>query len=329
MTDISPQSLMVFIVWAVFLISLARALMQGKLNDSAGRTIWSLFLLWVIAFSLWGPDAEQSLDHRLGGWPVALGLKSACMLLTFYFYYHVLRPLRADHPAYPLLDWLGPLALIAGGLSTVWYGAMPQMAYAEWRYVVIGARDLVLTVYAVLIFIPYTLILYHAEDKPLLRLKQGAALVCFVSYVGSAIGGVTAGVLTLLDHPGSTAVVSLFTPFIYTGMIAFMIALVPYRWLCVPWHVRQIWTYWRLRRLSLRLTHRAGRAPVMGLSGWDLLQGDRLDLGIYRTVIAILDHYPLVLAQPDSDPLAAQIEGIVTAQPGYTTLVSAIAAVKG
>jgi len=40
-----------------------------------------------------------------------------------------------------------------------------------------------------------------------------------------------AGVLILLDHPGSSGVVNTFTPFIYSRMTAFIIALVPYCWL--------------------------------------------------------------------------------------------------
>ena len=309
------QPVLISSLWLLFGLSLLRALWRGKLTDPAARNIWLLFFLWTIAFSLWGEASEMAFNRHFGGWPVAVYLKCACMLLTFYWYYRLLKPVRPDNRAYRYLDYLGPVTLGLGLVSFVVLGLTQPLPYERLRYLVIAAREGPMLVYAVLIFIPYTWQLWRQESHGAIRLKQGAALVCFICYVAAGSSGIAAGIITLLNRPGAPAIVQAFTPTVYVGVVAFMLALVPYRWLALPFYVQRWWLYRRLRRLE---THITGEKMPCRLFG-----SDGLELAIYRSTIAIMDHYPLADAG-----LAGRIAALIAARPPYPLLVKRMAALR-
>ena len=312
-------------LWVIFAIGLFRAHRRQRLHTPKGRWIWLLFFLWTVAFSLWGDAMELAVNQVFKGLPVGLYVKCVCMMLTFHGYAQILKPMRSSTiMIYRVLDLLTPTVLVIIVLSFVLYARNPSIPYANLRYLVIGIRDLVMGLLAVFVFIPYTLHLRRIETNPSLKLKQSTALVCFICFVMVALGGISAFALTLLQHPDVTALIRLLRPFVYIGFFAFLMTLVPYRWLAWFFHLPRWVIYRRLRNLEqIVIRHMDGQATPREPM-YRLLRVDELELAIYRTVISILDQYPYMLSSTESLPLYHQIHQATRPDSDYPELVKTL-----
>lgn len=123
-----------------------------------------------------------------------------CMLLTFYLYYLILKPMQPSHSAYPYLDRLAPSVLVIGGIMLLYFTVLQPVPYLQLRSLVIVIRESAMLVYTVLIFIPYTLSMWRDEHNAPLKLKYGTALTCFTCFAFVALNGVSVGVITLAGY---------------------------------------------------------------------------------------------------------------------------------
>ena len=268
---------------------------------------------------------ELAVNQVFNGLPVGLYVKCVCMMLTFHGYAQILKPMRSSTiMIYRVLDLLTPTVLVIIVLSFVLYARNPSIPYANLRYLVIGIRDLVMGLLAVFVFIPYTLHLWRNETNPSLKLKQFTALVCFICFVMVALGGISAFALTLLQYPDVTAFIRLLRPFVYVGFFAFLITLVPYRWLAWFFHMPRWIVYRRLRNLEQVVIGHMGDQTIERETVYRLLRNDELELAIYRTVIFILDHYPLMQGSIESLQLYHQIHQATQPDSDYPELVKTL-----
>ena len=163
-------------LWLVFFAALWRALSRQHLIQPSARMIWLLFFLWSIAATLWGDETELFFNRVFDGVPVALVVKSGCMLLTFYLYYLLLKSLQQSI-FFGVLNMLVPVVVVCGTVWLIVDGDRLRVDYLDRRFLVIGVRDAVMAVYAVLIFIPFTTMMLKKEDYAPMRVKHGAALI--------------------------------------------------------------------------------------------------------------------------------------------------------
>jgi hypothetical protein len=304
------------LLWVTFAVGLGRAWHRHRLADPAARTIWALFALWVITLTL----IENAMTTP-SLTPVAL--QSAGLILTLYGYYHLLKPLGPEGSDYRVLDYLGPLSLVLL-LTVLLVASFQGLSAGQQSYIVVVVRDCTLLVYTLAVFIPGTRRLWREETAPLLKFKQGGALVCFHAYLVISVCGLLLGAITI----DGVLLAPLFGLKLLVALIALTLALMPYRWLVVFFQLQRLLTYARLRRLERRFALAADRPLAARPAAVELLNTDVLELAIYQTVIAIFDHHPLAAHDPWSMGLVGQLEVIIAAGAPYPVLVKQLAAVR-
>lgn len=305
-----------------------RARSRGRFAEQSARRIWLLFLLWNIAFTLWGDETELALNQVFGGMPLALFVKSGCMMLTFYLYYLLLKPMRPERNLYRVLDLVCPVVIFFGTICYALYGATLMRNYADRRFLVIGVRDLTMSLYAIVIFIPYTIIMLRKERHLPMRIKQSAALVCFCCYVIVASVGIAATFTVLGGYPNAEQIARTGDPAVYIGLIAFMVTMIPYRWLALLLQARRLILFWKLRQLERQILHDMESSLRPQMSQNQLAQPENLELVLYQLIISVLDHYPLLKNDPTYSHIYQQVEAINNEAHSYPELMKRLAAVR-
>lgn len=143
-----------------------------------------------------------------------------------------------------------------------------------------------------------------------------------------AIGGISAFVLLLLQRPDVTMLVRALRPFVYVGFFAFLMTLVPYSWLVWFFHLPRWVVYRRLQNLERIVIRHVGGEAMARQPVYRLLRVDDLELAIYRTVISILDHYPVMQSSSKSSPLYRQIHEATRPGSEYSELVKTLTSLR-
>lgn len=315
-------------LWLTFLITFIRAYRKKKFNDASARRIWQIFFLWNIAFLLWGEESERLIDAFFNNLPVTLYLKSACMLLAFHLHYLVLKPLKPNARHHRLLTHLAPVVLIVGIVSFVYYSIYEPVSYTHMRFLLVATRDLAMLIIVLLVFIPYTLVMLKRETHKPVKVKQVAALICFVCYSAVALSGISAGVITLVGGTNAGVIASLTNPAVYIAFVAFMVLLMPYRMVSWMFYVERLIIFRRLRLLEETITQVVSIEAPSQLAMRNLLNPDELELAVYRTVISILDNYYLLRSIPRLSNLHDQIQSLVDQNKDYPELVQELARIQ-
>jgi hypothetical protein len=325
---VNTQNLLILAVWLIFLTTLGRAAVRGKLSDPGGRRIWLLYLLSILAFTFWGEAAEASLDRHFNNLPVALYLKYVCLIWVCHLYLHMLQEVGSAPQRCDLLCRLPPVAIGLGLFSLIAYALLAPVAAADLRYLVIGARDAVVLVFIVFGFLAGTLAMWRQERVAAMRLKQTAILLFFASYAISTFGSISAALMTLFQVGDADAAARALQPFLYPAICFFVLMLIPYRWYAGLLYIQRLATYYRLKRLERVLIRRSGSRPDPHAVGWLLPRPDELEVAIYRTVISILDGYLILQDTQPAHGLLADLQRCITKNRDYSNLVGALAAVR-
>lgn len=322
------RNAVILALWLIFFVTFGRAAVKGKSFRLAGQRIWLMFFLSILAFTFWGEAAEVSLDQYFHHLPVALYLKYVCLIGVCHLYLQMLREVGSYPQSHTLLDDLAPTAIGLGLLSFVLYARFEPIPLAELRFIVIGARDLVVLLFIVFGFLRGTLSMWRQERVLAMRLKQIAIVLFFACFAITTFGSMSAAVMTILHLGDAPAAARVLQPFIYPAVLFFALMLVPYRWYAGVLHLQRLYTYYRLKRIEQVVTQLAGTPPDPHTLQNVLTHSGELELAIYHTVISILDCYPMIRHTGEANQLVAEIHHCVLHHPDYADLVGALTAIR-
>ena len=86
---------------------LAYAIWHRRLGAVFSRRIWIQVFLCLVAFTLFGEQAEQIVDHLFLGKPITLYVKSVALLGMVQLYEQTLLSINITLENYAFLRWLG------------------------------------------------------------------------------------------------------------------------------------------------------------------------------------------------------------------------------
>lgn len=322
------RNAVILALWIIFFVTFGRAVSKGKSFRPAGQRIWLMFFLSTLAFTFWGEAAETSLDQHFHHLPVALYLKYACLIVVCHLYLQMLREVGSYPQIRTGLDDLAPTAIGLGLLSFVLYALFEPIPIADLRFIVIGARDLVVLLFIVFGFLRGTLSMWRQEQVLAMRLKQIAIVLFFVCFAITTFGSMSAALMTVLHVSDAPAAARVLQPFIYPAVFFFALMLVPYRWYAGVLHLQRLYTYYRLKRVEQVVTQLAGTSPDPHALSNVWLRPGELELAIYRSVISVLDCYPMIRHTGEANQLVAEIHHCVLHHPDYADLVGALTAIR-
>ncbi|MEO1439204.1 MAG: hypothetical protein AAFV33_02305 [Chloroflexota bacterium] len=323
---VTLRSTAVVVLWLLFIVTFVRALMMGHLSQSSGRRLWLMFFLSVLACTFWGEAAEMQLDRHFRDLPVALYLKYFCLVGVCHLYWQLLQDV-VELPA--STHWLNGVIWAAGGAaiaSWVDYALRSSLSRDDLRYIVIGARDSVISLYIFAGFFRGTRMLLRRERVAAMRLKQTAILCFFTSFVITALGSTSAGVMTILGIGDPQSASEVLQPFLYPTLFFFVVMLIPYRWYSAIPSGRNLWRYYRLKRVERRIFRLAETQPNINPQQWFVFQSGLLELSVYRTLISILDGYPMLDGQPQGKLMFEAVRNCVSQSSSYDELVQSLGA---
>jgi hypothetical protein len=322
-----PRYTIQLVVWLIFLLTLIHA--RRQTDAPFNRRMWSQYFLSVLAFTFWGDSAEQLLDQYFYGLPMALYLKYICLIWVCHLYLQMLKDVTPSLHIPAALDHVFPMMVGLGLVSFAMYAVFHPIPLMDLRYVVIGLRDAVILIYIVFGLGAGTWAMRGQEQVFAMRLKQTAVVLFFIFFTLTAVGSISAMVMTAF-HVGDAAFAAhVMEPFVYPAALCFVITLVPYRWYAVLLHVKRLMIYYQLRQVERTVVPLAGTPGNRYTMSHLVLHPAHLELAIYRTVIAILDSYALIDRGSQSvAPIFVRIERCAQTNPDYADLVNALAGVK-
>lgn len=250
------------------------------------------------------------------------------MLVAFHLHYLVLKPLKPDALHHQFLRYFAPGMLLIGLITFIYYSIYQPVSYTQMRFLLVAARDMTMLILVLLVFIPYTLLMLKRETHPPMKVKQVAALTCFVCYAVVALSSISAGAVTLVGGENAADVASVTNPVVYVAFVAFMVLLMPYRMLSWMFYVERLIVFRRLKKLEKTIIQFASLEAPSQLAIKNLLNPDELEPAVYRTVIAILDHYYLLHEIPKLSHLHDQIQSLVDQNKEYPELVQELARIQ-
>ena len=143
-----------------------------------------------------------------------------------------------------------------------------------------------------------------------------------------ASSGIAAGIVTLFGEQSAEKLAHISDPAVYLALIAFMVTMIPYRWLAILLQARRFILFWKLRQLEqlvLRDVESRLRPPIFQN---ELAQPENLELLLYQLTISVLDHYPLLKNDPVYTHIYRQVEAINKEAYSYSELMKRLAAVR-
>lgn len=322
------RNAVILALWLIFFVTFGRAVRKGGSLRPRGQRFWLMFLLSILAFTFWGEAAEASLDQHFYHLPVALYLKYVCLIGVCHLYLQMLREVGSYPHSRTLLDYLGSTSIGLGLLSFVLYAPFEPIPLAELRFIVIGARDLVVLLFIVFGLFRGTLSMWRQEQVLAMRLKQIAIVLFFACFAITTFGSISAAVMTILHVGDAAAAAQVLQPFIYPTVFFFALMLIPYRWYAGVLHLQRLYAYYRLKRVEHVVTRVAGTPPDSHTLPNVWLRPGELELAIYRTVISILDCYPMIRDTGEANKMVAEIHHCVLNHLDYDDLVGALTAIR-
>lgn len=328
MTASALQSLLSLMILTVMLYRLAIAIRTGRMRTARSRRIWQMYVMIAVLFAFWGESGEHGINQLLGPWPVALGFKSLAQLWIAQLYHLTMRDVQPRGYAPSWSFYLLPSAMVVGlGLFSVLQlraqGLPPE---PNLRYYILGYRDFFLGLYMFGYFLPATLRLIEKEQVAPMKLKLGATAGFFTTFgLASVVTVVCTGLYSMgQSRQWVDAHLESIVPFTYPLLLlTFLIMLAPHRWLAFLFSLPRLALLLRLRRLRRQVLALSGSTPIVVQAG----EGFHLEMEIYRTVITILDHYPLLAHHPAATALFNRVHDAVAQDLRYPELVQVLAKV--
>ncbi|MGB7339635.1 MAG: hypothetical protein WBC91_12145 [Phototrophicaceae bacterium] len=321
---LTPKVMFILFVWVLFIIIFLKAMMDGKVKQKQPRRLWLIFFLCCAAFTFWGESSELALDRFFNDQPVALLIKYLCLVGVANLFHSLLNDVRPNHALIPI-KWLSPVAIIAGLTGFALYNIYKPFPVADLRFLYIGGRDFVVLVYALMSFIPGTLSMRQNETVGIMRSKLTLIIMMTICFVVTAIGSIIAAILTILQIGNPASAASAVQPFVILGIIFFVLIMIPYRWSIGIIQLKRFYTCYRLQCLENRMLRQIG-LPLTNLIGISaLFEPKELELAIYRSIISVLDFYPMLIHKKSDDALYAELQTCIKTTSTYDDLIQKMA----
>lgn len=317
---LNPKTLFILTVWALFFLVVLRSAKKGKVSQRQPIRLAIIFFLCCIAFTLWGETSELALDQFFNRLPLALLVKYCCLIGVAHLFHSLLNDVKPNHSILPIRN-LSYIAIFIGIVSFILYVIYKPLPIHDLRFLYIGGRDVVVMIYALVSFIPGTLAMRNDEEVTTMRTKLNLILIMTSCFMITALGSVIAAILILLRIGDPATVASTVQPFVVLGIILFVLIMLPYQRFSEKFNLKQLYTYYRLRHLEMRLLNLLKLPSTHSLAISKLLSAKALKLAIYRSMISVLDFYPHLLAKDLDYTLYTGIKNCVETTPNYDDLV--------
>lgn len=310
--------LLLGLFWVSFVVKFYRSSRAGKIATPYARSLWLSYFLGGLVVTFSGKEIDRSLDHITGDVPITFYTKFVCALLIIHTLYFMLRPTMVVTPRLDRILRYGCLLTILIGLVSVpVFITLTPSSKEQLRYGLLAFRDIVVSIYMVMAFIPTTYMTWRQEAIEPMKLKHFVGLMFDLSYLLLALGN---GLTFLGSFWGleTAAFIDLaFKPVLSLCILFFMISALPHQVLAQLFWPQRWWVFYRLRRLE---------AKIASLIACPVQDEDKTDLEgrIYRTVIFILDHYS-ILQSGSQQTLYHKIAGVVSIYPDYSQLIEHLA----
>lgn len=314
----SGEATILILLWILTLILFMRSIWKGHIRQRDTQLMWALVLTIGLSLSLWTTATEVWLNQWFGGQPVAQFVKYTGLILAVYVY-TTLQRRSLDEAGSWLQRSLAPFMIAVGLAGLAWHIHQPIVAQADIDFLIAAVRDGVISLYIMLFGLPDLLVLFRREQVRVMKLKMIFLSGLKLAYLVKSVGAVLAARAAVRNVGDPEAILIAFDPAIYVGICAFLLVLVPYRWILGTLQVDRWYIYYRLRRLYQRLVP---STDEMRRFGWVGLRN--LEQEIYRILIAILDYYPL----SEDASLRRQIEGTVQETTHYDELVQEMVKIR-
>ena len=315
--------------WSLFGLRLAYAVWHRRLGAVFSRRIWIQVFLCLIAFTLFGEQAEQIVDHVFLGRPITLYVKSVALLGMVQLYEQTLLTINVAFESYSILRWLGFGTILFLTLLFPLYFIYPWMPLSNFRLEMIALRDTVICVFITFSFLPNVWSFWKQEEIAFMKLKHAASMVCCASYLVASVGSIGAGILVLADRPNHVdALIQTFRPAMYLVAVSFLLMLLPQRRPRIFSYPARLLIYWRLKRIEFRVRNLGAIHNPDLQTKWIILNPEQLELAIYRSLIFILDCHPFIRVSREGEALYLAIHGIASSPNSYPDLVNEIIKLK-
>ena len=321
--------LLLVISWSLFGLRLAYAIWHRRLGAVFSRRIWIQVFLCLVAFTLFGEQAEQIVDHLFLGKPITLYVKSVALLGMVQLYEQTLLSINLMPENYFFLRWLGFGTILFLTVIFTFYSLFPWMPLSSFRLEMIALRDAVMCVFIAFSFLPNVWSFWKREEIASMKLKHAASMVCCTSYLVASVGSIGAGALTIVNRPTHVdALIQMFRPAMYLVAVSFLLMLLPQRRPRIFSYPARLLIYWRLRRIENRVRHLGAIHNPNLQTTWIILDPEQLELAIYRSLIFVLDYHPFIRLSKEGETLYRAIHQIVRSPNSYPDLVNEIIKLK-
>jgi hypothetical protein len=309
-------------LWIIFAIVLVRGIRRPSLLQGPAWYGWIQLICAGLVFSLQGEAVEEGLDQFFGGFPVTLSIKFFGMLLWFGLYYLIIKRVFPNRGIYTFIDWILISAVGIGIASVLWLVSISPEDRMIPRNIVTALRDVLLVMPAILLFVPATIRIAQRERIPGLKVKQYAIALCFGAYAVVGLLNIQKGVwFAIYGEPtGISSIVP--TLALLVCLFGFVVLLIPYRWLTRLYYPTRLRLYARLRRLERNIMVQIGAPEELPHWSFRFLNGQELELQIYRTTINILDYGLLLPETQGGEQLGEQLRQLATQHNSYAMLVN-------
>jgi len=321
--------LLLSISWSLFGLRFAYAIWHRRLGAVFSRRIWIQVFLCLVAFTLFGEQAEQIVDRLFLGKPIILYVKSVALLGMVQLYEQTLLSINITVENYFFLRWLGFGTILFLTVIFALYSLHPWMPLSNFRLEMIALRDTVMCVFIIFSFLPSVWSFWKREEVAFMKLKHAASIVCCISYLVASIGSIGAGVLILANRPTRVdALIQTFRPAMYLVAVSFLLMLLPQHRPRIFGYPARLLIYWRLRQIENRVRHLGDiHNPNLQTRGI-ILDPEQLEVAIYRSLIFILDYHPFIRLNKEGEALYSTIHQIVRSPNSYPDLVNEIIKLK-
>lgn len=293
MTDQAVVISLNLLLWIFFAYRFVLAFKHRKLTSGASLVAWGIFfsMYWIAALTV---DAiELTIDSRFGGLPVTTFVRTLLILGTAHAFFLAIRDGQVLlQPLRRVFTLLSPLVMVICTVLFGWFTVTRLISTEAVIQMIKSIRDVAMTAWTILIFVPMHVRLLRAEQVRPMKLRYGVALAFFAAYaveclstVGLALGMLVTPALVDALYPAERAST-------YLCLILLLAMLLPYRWLLPVFYPKRLELYWRLRRVEKRVKLWASEPPLLRELPLNLTHPDALELAIYQKVIAILDMAP-------------------------------------
>ena len=166
------------VLWVTYGITLVRTMLKYHGTGKFQASIWFMYGLGCLAFTLTAQDTEEAVDTLWDGIPLSVYIKYFCLTHICYLYYFVTRTILSLTALQHRFLWsLYPISIVVTGATLVGLLATETYADPNVRYFVSAARDSVVAVYMGMAFIPVNRFMWRREGVATMRLKHTSTLL--------------------------------------------------------------------------------------------------------------------------------------------------------